>query len=792
MRAGQVSQTAMMNEKNNRGDRRHSTSRNSGLGEQYSAGFAAALQAQFDLWHDQVSAHEFCQTSDARHRLAAMKANAHSLLATPISPSEDPPKSRFSTAQSEPTQAAKSPQSSYDLAERRISSAASTAAASDASDVSEEARCLPSTEVGQKEKPKSSSTAEKGLSSSARAPKHKSTKHDGRKMSTLPTAHLIPAYMILDDSPFRLVWDVALMLLIFYYAEAVPVRMAFNIEPQSEMAENFFTLLFIIDIFLNFNTTIYIKGLRVHSRKRIALNYLFGPGKWFWIDLAASFPFDWVIPTPSNGDTSSGSANKMGRLVKIFRLLRIAKMLRLLKLGRIMGRFRQVLQVSPGMTTLAKTLGIMLATWHWSACGYWAIATNFDCAPWYGSETEEAYWCPPESILEDDDFQLKYAFAFFWGISATTGAGYEVLPNNRAQIAYSALIIIIGSALYCNILASMTSIIQGFGAGSAKKNEQLETIFAYLKREPTTKSLRNQIRAYYDFMWTDGLGEEVSDLIRDLPESIQMDIATKMNGAVLENIAMFRGMHSAATYYLVQNWQRLYVVKGDKVIEQGDYTQDLYIVFRGRLSIKTKLLGFISMGVRELNDYDHFGECGLISNVPVQSNCTVTAMDTCEILLLSQKLYNAMRAKFELEEIHSMVQSYARKTQARIAWKKAIAKVIYINRFQVSSSSSNSSQSFQPHRRQSLMDIMLGRSTKGAPKKNLAIITGSPAGMTTRTRRIIPEEASATPSQRAPMMQRLRQSLGGNPVAEKQEAADSVANLEAEAAALGITIETVQ
>jgi hypothetical protein len=289
---------------------------------------------------------------------------------------------------------------------------------------------------------------------------------------------------------------------------------------------------------------------------------------WFWIDTAASFPFDWL-----SSEGASGSANKMGRLSKIFRLLRMAKLLRIFKLGTIMARFRQATQVSPSTFLLGKTLVVMLATWHWSACGYWAIATMLACNG--GEDGTEDQWCPPPSVIDEDDWTLHYSYAFFWGISATTGAGYEVLPNTREQIAYSALIIVLGSALYCNILASMTSIIQGFALSSTRKAAELETIFQYLRREPTTKHLRNQIRSYYDFMWTDGLGGEVSTLVSGLPKTIQMDVAAKMHAAFFKEIEMFAGMHSAAVFFLVQNWQRLYVVKGDTVIEQGTYSSDL-------------------------------------------------------------------------------------------------------------------------------------------------------------------------------------------------------------------------
>ena len=46
--------------------------------------------------------------------------------------------------------------------------------------------------------------------------------------------------------------------------------------------------MFLIDILLNFNTSIYEKGVLITDRKVIIKNYL---KLWFWVDLISSFPY---------------------------------------------------------------------------------------------------------------------------------------------------------------------------------------------------------------------------------------------------------------------------------------------------------------------------------------------------------------------------------------------------------------------------------------------------------------------------------------------------------------------
>lgn len=678
-------------------------------------GFRAALAVQFDMWCSQIETQGSCQSAESRAIIASMKREAAILLASP--------------QQSRRTSVGELGQTITPIAHRVDNDTSNGQSKSEtetqqASDRNRDKRLSSHANILSRVNSKVSAKAPV----SKRNSQGMRLVQDSKRKKRLNDSKKIPPYMISPDSSFRIYWDFLLMVLIFYYSAAVPVRVAFDVEPPSPALENFFTCLFLMDIVLNFNTGIHVKGDLVMDRSTIAKVYM---QKWFWIDIAASFPFDWCLPTPADGNTSQGSANKLGRLGKIFRLLRIAKMLRMLKLGRIMVRIRQAIQVSPTWILLTKTLMIMLATWHWSACGYWMIATNLSCNR--VSECEDAnilddcsnfaeldLWCPPLGLIEQNNFDLNYAFAFFWGISATSGVGYEIFPYTQAQITYSAMIVIMGSALYCNILASMTSIIQGFGVSSAKKSAQIETISQYLKREPSTSGLRRKIREYYDFMWTDGMGEEISCLVQQLPESFQIDIATGMHADIFNNIDLFSGMHRLAVYFVVKHWQRQYVVQGDKVIEQGDFTSDLYIIFRGCLTMETKSTAFAKLKVGELNDHDYFGEVGLVSDRPVEAVFSVIAKQTCELLIVSKPMFIQLLAKFELSDVEQIVRYKAAQTMARVRWKKAIAKVVLVNRFRVKGKSANDRADFsmvKEERRRSLIEVLSTRMVRGAPKR---------------------------------------------------------------------------
>ena len=66
-------------------------------------------------------------------------------------------------------------------------------------------------------------------------------------------------------------------------------RLACDTCASLQTIERCITLLFIVDLCLNFNTA-YLDGSHfIVDRSLIARNYLMG---WFWIDLASSIPFE--------------------------------------------------------------------------------------------------------------------------------------------------------------------------------------------------------------------------------------------------------------------------------------------------------------------------------------------------------------------------------------------------------------------------------------------------------------------------------------------------------------------
>lgn len=93
---------------------------------------------------------------------------------------------------------------------------------------------------------------------------------------------------------FRNLWDLMSFALILGISLYIPLLFAFDIDStQSHLIffDLFLDIWFIVEIFLNFFTAFYDKGILVTSKRKIAFNYI---STWFFVDLVSSIPFSFI------------------------------------------------------------------------------------------------------------------------------------------------------------------------------------------------------------------------------------------------------------------------------------------------------------------------------------------------------------------------------------------------------------------------------------------------------------------------------------------------------------------
>ena len=131
---------------------------------------------------------------------------------------------------------------------------------------------------------------------------------------------------------YRVRWDYIVMLLACANCFMVPVEIAVDLRYQESswyrLLNNAIDFTFILDIFVNFNTSFEENQKSVFSRKRIASHYI---KTRFFVDLLSAVPLDSFAALFISDNSNKFEALS---LLKIIRMLRLSRVIRALNVKR--------------------------------------------------------------------------------------------------------------------------------------------------------------------------------------------------------------------------------------------------------------------------------------------------------------------------------------------------------------------------------------------------------------------------------------------------------------------------
>jgi len=168
----------------------------------------------------------------------------------------------------------------------------------------------------------------------------------------------------------------------------LPMRLSFEFQTSEHIFyfEIMVDWMFIIDIFLNFNTGFHKNGILYMTRAAIIKDYL---EMWFWLDLLSSMPYTWILAY-SQGLTirqieaddeetmisgALASAPSLLRLLKIAKLLKMLKLLRVVKIKKILMKFEEYI-VTDSMNLLVTFCNLtvkIIVTAHYMGCAFYFV-----------------------------------------------------------------------------------------------------------------------------------------------------------------------------------------------------------------------------------------------------------------------------------------------------------------------------------------------------------------------------------------------------------------------------------
>ena len=206
---------------------------------------------------------------------------------------------------------------------------------------------------------------------------------------------------------------------------------------------------------------------------------------------------------------------------------------------------------------------------------------------------------------------------------------------------YAIFVMILGVGTYGYIIANLSNFFGNIDTAKIDFSKKMAIVNAFLAYRAIPKELDKRIRAYYHYIWENRLDHDEDEVINDLPDSLQTEVAIFLRKPLISKVPLFRdagkNFHQEVVHFL-----NIHVyMPGDIVVRKGDRGDSMFFISKGHVKV---LDGGEEDSLAVLGEGSFFGETSLLREQP--RNATVKAMEFCNIYSLDKDSFDFLLRKY--------------------------------------------------------------------------------------------------------------------------------------------------
>jgi hypothetical protein len=453
------------------------------------------------------------------------------------------------------------------------------------------------------------------------------------------------SFVFLPESGVKVLWDVLTSLMILYQAFMYPYFLAFStVHADYYLFDLSSTLMFSVDVFVNFNTAFYRRGVLITNRRAIALKYA---RLWLWIDLVSTFPYSWTIEGSAafkqNSETEGSGASdnvlySSPTLLRMLRLTRVMSLMRIAKFRKKLREFEHFMSSNQLSSLLAtfELLLVMLTVSHWIAC-LWIFVS-------FGDLSSSDNWISNGRFEDQSNIEI-YTSAMYWSIYSMSSVGFgDIKALNSQEKVVAIFGVVIGSGIFTFIISRISSIVSKQTSDHTTHREYVVKFNKFMKYNDIPRKLMFKVRRYLDYIWdkreTRMLNE--MDFLELLSEPLKDAIYFHTRGKVVEGcliLSKFCSKHVLA--HMTRVIEARVYAPSDVILEQGERSTDLYFISHGLVEIlhhRTKTVFTI------LSENSYFGQISFFTNR--RRKATVHCLEFVETFTLKRQSVDELAERY--------------------------------------------------------------------------------------------------------------------------------------------------
>ena len=388
---------------------------------------------------------------------------------------------------------------------------------------------------------------------------------------------LYDSFYINPNSNFKFYFDLIIFILTWYNMIIPPIFICFY--PQKNNFYNFMyiitNLFFFCDLLLGFITAYYdIEEKFIWKLPDIIINYL---TTWFIPDLLCAFPFSFFSKKPE--EITSTNEFELKYLLDLFNLIKV------FKIYNNNTFFFQYNHYIIKQTNLLKILETSRFIYLFIICGHYLA-----CIFIFLSHLENPSWVTHQNLINNSKFEI-YISSFYYVFATVFTVGYgDIVSINIYERFFNLILLVVGIMAYSFSISSLSNYVQNVDFKTQDFNEKMETL-AHLKltHEKMPKSLYNKIARFLKYK-LEHVVRDKNEIMDNLPIGLRTTLIMEMYKPIINNFRFFKTFNSSNFIIkVILAFRPLLVMKNEKLVNEGDYIEEIIFVKRGVLALELPL-----------------------------------------------------------------------------------------------------------------------------------------------------------------------------------------------------------
>ncbi|CAH8568833.1 unnamed protein product [Schistosoma intercalatum] len=389
-------------------------------------------------------------------------------------------------------------------------------------------------------------------------------------------------------------------------------------------------LIYLIDIFVQCNTSYLKCGLKVRDHQKLIMRYM--KSYKFLFDLLSLFPLDLI--------QFKIGIQPMLRFPRFFKWYRCHE-------WKIRVENRTIF---PNLWRVLNLIHILFLGCHWFAAFYYLISK------YEGFKNPWGY--QPYTDAEQVTMSRRYLKSFYWATLTLTTIGDLSSPSSSIELTFTIVSYLIGVFIFATIVGQVGNIITTRNAHRTEFEKILDNAKSYMRENSVNKDLQNRILRWYDYAWSKGSGRGGQDInsLGMLPDKLKTELALNVNLETLKKVTIFHECRPEFLHDIVLKMRPLVLTPGDLICRKGEIAREMFIIADGVLEVLSEESEVLST----MGPGDFFGEIGVLNLDGInRRTADVRAVGYAELFVLARD--DILKALKDHPEAEFVIRKHAAK-----------------------------------------------------------------------------------------------------------------------------------